>query len=465
MGVIKLEFDNNLKQSEIITPLLSSSKAEAGDNYTNEYTDKTQTKIFGIKVPLIAINTTVINFDSIKYFSLKSEGVLPELVLTVEDKFGLIENIDKPGIDNEVRVQIIPQFDNTYKKINLTFYITNIQVNGTLIRLTCVYKLPDITSSRFESFGKIDTYNLFKNIATTTKLGFASNISSSEDTRYIYCDNKSFLDLLNDEIQFSKITEGVLDYWVDLWNNINIVDIKERYETIDSEDDMQIWISGQVHETTADIENTPLKIAATITNNPLQEMTEIYVKNYIIQNNPGINVSKGSDRVYAVYEEDKDEYLDHLIQDGDVKNDIFIKYEYLGETYGDYNYLLSKQLRNVFLQKISTNQVKVTMQSPLLGLMRGHKVNFIRYVNDDKIEYKMKALEDVGAIDRNVESNIPLDKYEMTEDTGNGMFRIDRTASGQYLIKGVNILFNNNVWNYELTLIRPTSGIPKITKD
>ena len=465
MAIIEVEFDNTLQQSEILIPLASSSKPEAGENYYNDQTDKAQTAVFGIKVPIIMINSTVIDFDAVHYFSLKSEGTVPELTVTVEDKYELINNIDKPGIDNEVRVQILPQFDDTYKKINLTFYISSIQVNGSIIRLTCAYKLPKLTSSKFESYGNIDTYNLLKTIATDTKLGFASNIKASHDSRYIYCNNKSLLDLMNDEIQYSKLEEGVLDYWIDFWNNINIADIKERYEAVDPEEKLKIWVAGQINDATAGVEYSPLQIPALIDNFPGHNMSELFVKNYMIYNNPGINFISGSDRVYSIYEENNDEYLDFLVQDGDVKKDVFTKYEYLGEAYGDYNYLLSKCLRNTFLQKMKTDQVKVTLQAPQLGLMRGHKVNFIRYTNDSKLEGKMKALEDNGAVDRNIDSNIPLDQFEMEDNGYDGKFIVDRTASGQYLISAVNYIYTNKNWEFVLTLVRPKTDVPKILKE
>lgn len=466
MSQITLEFDNTLKKSEIIVPLLSSSKAEGGENYyDSNLTDKAQTSVFGIQVPLIMINNTVIDFDAIHYFDLKSEGKTPELNMVVEDKFEFINNIDKPGNDNEVRIQIIPRFDNTYKKIDLTFFINSIKVTGSFIRLSCSYKLPSLTSSNLEAFGEIDTYTLFKNIAIDTKLGFASNVVASNDNRYIYCDNKSYLDLMNDEIQYSNSSEYILDYWIDLWNNINFVDIKERYTAIDSDDDIMIWASGQIYEVGANVEITPVKLPAVIHNHPANNTSELYVKKYTIDNTSGSQISKGTDKVIGIYEENKEEHLDYLLQDGDVKNDIFVKYEYIGESYGDYNYLLSKSVRNGFLQKINTEKIKVTLQAPLLGLMRGHKVNFIRYVNDDKVESKLKALEESNAIDRNIESNIPLSAYEITEDGNNGKYRIDRSVSAQYLIQSVDIQYTNNEWNYVLTLIRPAISKPKLIKD
>ena len=48
--------------------------------------------------------------------------------------------------------------------------------------------------------------------------------------------------------------------------------------------------------------------------------------------------------------------MDYMVQDGDIKHDIFTKYEYLGENYGDYNYMLAKYLRNVYLQKINSEK-------------------------------------------------------------------------------------------------------------
>ena len=466
MSIVTLEFDNTLEKSEIIMPLMSSSQNEAGENYNDtNMTDKAQTSVFGIQTPLIMINSIVIDFDAIKYFSIKSVGRLPELVMTVEDRYELINNIDKPSNDNEVRVQILPRFDNAYKKINLTFFISSIQVTGSLLRLTCTYKLSSLISSKFKTFGEIDTYSLFKTVATETQLGFATNITNLSDSRYIYCDNKSYLELMNDEIQYSSANNNIIDYWVDLWDNINLVDIKERYTAIDSDDDMMIWVSGQLHEVTIDTEIEPIKMPAVLTNLPQSNNSELFVKSYSIKNNSGSSISKGTDKVYGIYEDFNKEYLDYLIQDGDIKKDIFSKYEYIGENYGEYNYMLAKQLRDGFVQKINSETITVTLQSPLLGVMRGHKVNFIRYVNNDRMENKLKTLEEAGIIDRNIESNISLSKYEVAEDTGNGIYKVDRTVSGQYLILGVNIIYTNNNWEYILTLAKPASTKASILKN
>lgn len=461
MSQILLEFDNTLTKSDIVVPLLSSSKAESGDTaIDSSMTEKSQTAVFGIQVPLICINNVVIDFDAIKYFSLKSEGPLPELVLTVEDRFEFTNNIDRPGVDNEVRVQIIPRHDNTYKKINLTFFITSVRVIGKLISMTCMYKLSSLTSTQFEAFGEIDTYSAFKEIAKRTGLGFATNISNTGDERYIYSDNKSFLELMNDEIQQSGVDSHILEYWIDFWDNINLVDIQERYKTIDSDEDISVWCAGQIHETNSDVEVSVYKTPAVITNLPSQSNSELFAKQYEILTNPGGNIANGTDRVFTTYET-HGETKDFLVQDGDVKNDVFIKYEYLGETYGSYNKLIARAIRKGFIQKITSEKIQLTLTTPMLGLMRGHRVNFIRYTNSDMIENKMSNLEAAGVIDRTIESNISLTEYDIIEDSGSGRFVLDRATSGQYLIYGVNIVYNEN-WNYVLTLIRDPFGLTNI---
>jgi hypothetical protein len=216
---------------------------------------------------------------------------------------------------------------------------------------------------------------------------------------------------------------------------------------------------------TVDMDYKPIEVPAIINNLPLNSASELFYRSYSVINNSGVQVSQGSDKVYSIYDINKEEHNDFLMQDGDVHNDVFTKYEYIGEYYGSYNYLLSKCLRSTYLQKINSEQLQVTMNSPLLGLMRGHKVNLLRYINDDMLENKMKSLEKQGAIDRNVESNIPLNDYEIKSDSGSGKFILDKTVSGQYLITGVSIVYSNNKWDYILTLVRPSSSKPNIINE
>lgn len=463
MSLIQVIFDNNLKQSDIMIPLFNSSPDEMGKDYTRNQTEVQQTSVYGIQSPLIKINNIVVDFSDVIQFSLSCKYRTPDINITVRDRDRLSEVLDSPSLDNELRVQILPKFDGVYKKINLTFYITSSNYYDGIIDIRGTYKSQKFHSTNIKSFGEINTYDLFKNIASELQLGFASNITSNDaDKRFVYCANKNYIDLLDGEITRSGSDLQILDYWVDWWNNLVLADIYERYNAIDKDEDMQIWIAGQNKEMAEGNKIEPQQVVATLHNSPALMNNELYIQHKELINSPGIQLFFGSDKVYSVYESDKSEYLDYLIQDGDTQNDIFYNFEYIGETYSQYNYLLASRKRESFLQKINSNEnIEITLTTPLLGLMRGNRVNILWYNNDSKLESIQEDMEELGLIN-NLESNIPLQDNKVENNAATGHFKLDKAVSGQYLITGCSIEFEDNNWSYVLKLSRPTSAKPKI---
>lgn len=467
MGQIRVKFDHTLKQSDIIVRLTNTSHDEAGENYIENQQEIQQTSIYGIQAPLIMVNNIVVDFPDVIYFNMKCINRLPSIQMIIRDRKRLISMINTPGIDNELRVQILPKFDDKYKKINLTFYITSFKCDNDIISLSGDYKVSKFTSDMIKSFGEINTYDLFESIAKETGLGLASNVDSNDDDkRFVYCDNKSYETLLEKEIKRSGSDLKVFDYWVDWWNNLTLVDIYERYNTIDSEDDMKLWVSGQNHEMTEGIKIVPIEVPAVLNNHPSNETMELYTPTYTLANSMGNQKYSGTDKVYSIYETNNTEYKDHLIQDGAVKKDVFTKLEYLGENYGKYNYLLSEKKRDSFMQKISANEtIKVTLKTPLLGLLRGNKVNFLWYYNDDSVRNTVNTLKDEGMIN-DVKTDVPIIESMPDEEAeslaNDGAFIIDDSVSGQYLITGQEMKFENMEWSYILTLCRSSLTKPQI---
>lgn len=465
---IKVIFDPAFKHDPLHLPIAEPTPDQI-DSYETKHHEIDQTKVYGIEVPLIAINDIFIDFDNIIDFSLKSIDMLPSLKMTVIDKYGLIEGIQTPGIDNTIRVDILPRFENAYKKIELAFYINNMNINGNCITLSGIYKLPALTDTRFESFGEINTYDIFQEVAKNTKLGFASNVMSDyDDSRYVYCDFKSYIDILNREVVFGGNENEIYNYWVDFWNYIVLQDIKERYYTIDSDDEMLVWVAKQVGDTQDGSDIEVIKTVALITNHPSMSTAELYARDFDLINKSGDQIYKGNDRVYSIYEDAKWEHRDYNVIDGDIKHDVYTKFDYIGETYSQHNYLKQRCIRSSFLQKVNSESIKVKLNYPLLGLNRGDKVNFIWYTIDDADSARIGKLEEAGVIPEyeDIRTNIPLtDSYEDVNNPDNGIPLIDRAVSGQYLITAVNLIYNDNRWTYELTLNRPADQKPKIINE
>ena len=472
MSQITVVQDPQLEKSEIVIALTNSSESEAGPDYESggafdNRQSIQQTQIYGIEAPLIAINKIVIDFTDVIDLTLECIGPLPTISMIVRDRYQLVSKVDTPRMDNEIRLQIIPKFEDAYKKIDLTFFISGIRINGNNISLTGTYKVPELFKSRFQSLGEISTYEIFMQASNDTGIGFATNIEANDaDKRFIYQDNKSWMDTLAREITFANANEQILDWWIDWWDYINLADVMERYKTIDPDEELQIWVASMKADIEEGEDYKPTQVVALLNNHPVNQSSELYVKEFVLVNNTGANLNRGTDRVYGIYEMEKEEYMDHLIQDGDVEEDIFIKTEYLGEVYGSYNYLLSGKQREAFLQKIRTTGLEVDMTTPLLALMRGHKVNVANYINDSEWSSKMDMLKDKNYI-RDVESNIPLNEEvaDKGNNSDNGTWEMDKSISGQYLITGCRMKYYDSKWHYLISLARPADQTPKIIND
>jgi hypothetical protein len=467
MSRIEVKFDHNLTLSDIIIPLTNSSPDESGEYYTDNQQEVQQTSVYGIQAPLIMVNNIVIDFTDIVSFELQCDSVVPQVDMVVRDRKNLIQSIDTPGVDNELRVQILPKFEDRYKKINLAFFITNFEAQNDNIRIFGEYKSPKLCSSVIKCYGKINTYNLFSTIAKETDMGFSSNIvENNADLRYVYCQNTTRLKTLKDEIKKSGSDLQILDYWIDWWNNIVLVDVYERYNAIDPDEDLRIWIASQNNEVdegkTADAELAP----ALLNNHPANKRTELFVESYELISNAGVAVTEGADNVCSVYQMGKKEYMDHLISDGDKQKDVVTKLEYNGEVYGEFNYLLQGKKRKTFLAKMESNDmIKVKLNSPLLGLMRGNRVNFNWYVNDARFQTLKENMVEGEVANTTNHTNVSLDEGDVESTNTSGEFIIDESISGQYLIKECVITWKDSKWGYTLVLARPSKDKPKLIND
>ena len=155
---------------------------------------------------------------------------------------------------------------------------------------------------------------------------------------------------------------------------------------------------------------------AQITNNPALSNSQLYCKDYSVINNTGVSVMEGTDRVLSIYDNNTTEVSETLLQDGDISNDLFTKYLYLGELYSEHNYLLSKECNRMYKEKLTSQSIVVNLSSPLLGLMRGHKVNFLWYDNNDL----------TSSLKTDIESNLPVEQTEYSADS----LSINKQVSG-----------------------------------
>ena len=445
--MIEVKFDNNLNLPPIEEIMHDMAPDESGSMGQN--TSQQQTKTTGILAPLVKLNDVTINFSQVKRMTL-SNNHLPEVSLVVADPYGLIQTIDQPTNDNFLQIQIIPPFENAYKKINLTFYMDAIQMLSDGIHIHGIYNIPHLYDTVIKSFGKISTYKFFESVAHDLQLGFCSNLSDTQDSRYIYIPNKQYTDVLDEEIIYGGSQTQILDYWVDLWNNLNLVDIYKQYTTVEEGDSMMIWsLDSRFIGTEPDSENAPSRMMALLTNNPNFTTNQLFIRDYKYSTSSTMS----TDRVFEIYDMNALQNDSRLIQDGDIHKDIFVSYEYGGELFGDHNYLLQKACRKLYIDKIDGQTIKTHINYPTLSLMKGHKVNLYWYDLNNWTKDVKDAVE--------ITSNITLPKDDVIE--GEDQYKINKQVSGQYYIIDTNIEFvrkgNLLQWRQNFTLGRPLKDI------
>lgn len=475
MAQIEVIRDPQIEQSSIVTAWRSPGESEdekTGSESTNEMQ---QTKVFGVLMPLIAMNGIAVDFGDVHYFELDYTGTVPMVKFEFNDRNSMFKNLSVPGNDNEFRVQILPPTDGTYKKIDLTFACTEVSVDGGVVSGEGTYKLIKFSQAQFKALGQISTYELCDRISVETGLGFATNTEATEDTRYIQCQFESYKELIEREIYKSGSSEThVFDWWVDVWNNLILCDIYDRINSEDTEDDMQVWITRNDMDASMGDASEVTKTLALFSNHPLYERTDLYVEDYDVQTEPA-SQSTGNSIALSVYEENKKEYVDHYIADGDIKKNEFLQYEYAGEVYGDYNYLIAEKAREIYLRKIKSEIVVIKLRKPQFGINRGDQLRFVWYDNDTNDAQMSDKLEEIG-VKKTIEDLVSeigwLKDWDYTnENTGDPM-RVNMQLSGQYTCIGHHISYDGDTqqWNTWLYLSRPASKRPEmlmqdLTKD
>jgi len=438
--MIEVKHDPKIKFPEIKVPQYYGD-IDDGPNIIR------QVNMEGILVPLIRFNNLVITFEMVSSMRL-TNNILPTISLEIDDYLELIRILDQPQRDNILYLQILPPFDNAYKKIQLSFYITQTSITGNRVSMSGIYYIPGLYDNVMKPYGILSTYGLFEKISNDYSLGFCSNVSNIEDERYIYNPNKRIDEFLNDEVQFAGGDKHVFTWWIDFWNNINLVDLYQAYNERVSEEKLQVWISDNFKATDTE-ETKPYKQVAAFSNLPAFVASPLYTPTYT----PVLNTVMVTDKNFEIHKIKDDELSSTVIQDGDVHNDIFMNYEYGGEVFGDFDYLSQRACRGMLLNKINSQCIKITSYLPLLGLMKGGYVNVWWYDIDSLIS------PTTNQDDINTNIDVPQGA-ETTLNSSESNITLNKTVSGQYYIVNIEYLYTGHRnWEVNYTLSRSAEYI------
>ena len=187
--------------------------------------------------------------------------------------------------------------------------------------------------------------------------------------------------------------------------------------------------------------------------------SQLYCDDYRITNNTSNNITDGTDKVIEIYDYDKHESSSVLIQDGDVHKDTFVKVEYRGEAFAGSQFQLQECCRHSVLQKIYSQCIIVELESPLLALERGERVD-LRWYDSSDVSLSAKETNDI-----NTTADVPKE-----ENLEKERMNLNKQVTGQYLILSTVLSFEGDGaadlrWRYRLLLGRPADEIKTYGND
>jgi hypothetical protein len=367
-----------------------------------------------INIPVVKMNNTILKDNQIDFVKIFYEGFMPKIKLSVKDDDSLVRTMDMPGMDNEIQVVITSEINGYYKKINLQFYIVNINIYDEFISYDGVFKFPplnvDILKQIGKGKGKLNTYDMLSEIAKEVKLGFAASPKCQDvkDERYRLCQSQKYKDFIEEQLTYAGLDEdSIFDCWIDLFGYLVMVNVPYiMNENIEPEQLMIYSMFGEHSEVEENTEVSAIQLQRTLTNNKMNEGNyNLLFTNYqqIVDNSKIYQDGALSESFYMTGAGVDNKINTEQIQiiepslDGMLNSE---KYEYkkskfLGVEFNkDMPILFKTELNEKYFAKLRYKRLKVELDNYNIGLERGTLVNVLIKEYDQNIIKAMNGNKD-----------------------------------------------------------------------
>lgn len=464
--------DPQLEKQTVAKPNFS----DVGEGVPNHEINIDNKRVEAIEIPVILLNNIVLDYSNITYMNINYDGFVPTIKIIVTQIGHEIEFNDSPGLDNILTVVMTSRVNGAYKPISVNFYINQVKSVGNDLYYFGTYKLLALEQNQTEQitfnpapdtgcqaqFCKLGpnehptTYEFLHVIAEKCGLGFAAtdNVKEISDDKYRFITNQTYKDAIQQHIKFAGVDEdSIFDCWIDLYRYLVVVNIpwvlNENVEIQDLGGYIEYEsMSGQTQ--TPDVQDTRMSRRYLTNYREAAGQMNILVKSYKwITNNADLR-EHGTTNQYFIggplgYNDEnngsmnqKDIAVQEETPDGQAgideyqftKNN-FIGYEMGNADDGNTPILYQTQIRNSYLRKLRQRRLKVTMNTPNMGLQRGILIYLmiVEYEDKQKRLLAMQSGMENGVIRSIIEQGLPL---------------LNPYLSGFWYIDGMEFSYNKN---------------------
>lgn len=328
-------------------------------------------KFVGDTYPAIRINKFDFNRSDVKAFRLRIEEFLPKLTVSVVDTRGVFTLSQYPTDGDVLSLFIRSKDEEVYKPIRMDFDIIDIQSNPVsnidqttprdsdvnpiaevqVFTFECQAKIPNLLAESNQSYSSDSLFNHLEQVASELGLGFASNVTATNDVMTRICAFDSKRKFIEDHTATAYLDDNsFFNSYIDQYYYLNFVNINNQFNFDQSlEDTLRTAIEDPTIDRNFDEGNiVNSKLFLTNLDKGSLGMSN-YIRKYALINNSGrVFLKNGYKRVAQYYDEDDKEFRDFTIDpltSADLPEDLFplkgrpdedlfetqIKYKYLGK--------------------------------------------------------------------------------------------------------------------------------------
>lgn len=339
-----------IKQIDKPTVKLDPIKFEAP---TNDTDTKKITKGLGF-TPFLWYMGYQIRETDISTLKLYHNGILPRIILTFTDAYGIIEDTGFPENDTPFEIFLNSGSDDI-KSIHLKFKIVDFKqvskVNGQKkYTMSGTLDLTELYVPQYKSYSKKTSFSALREVCKEVGLGFNSNISDTKD-EMTWLQRESYLEFMVNTMKRSYLSDdSYLIGYIDYYYCFNYIDVEKEFKR-DISNDVNIDSSGMNSVGDDDVKTkTPLELS----NDKGLSSSNLYISKYDIINKSMSRAIKNGfmsrTRYYDTLEKNHLMFnIDSLTDDGD---DVILL---RGKTNDEEYY--KKNVSNSYLGKIDTDNV------------------------------------------------------------------------------------------------------------
>ena len=295
-----------------------------GEQDSDNPGDANTTRELGVEFPLIIINGYRFNQADLKSFEISLEGFVPTISLGIIDTESYFNVESFPRDGDVITVRLAARSKNDYKDIRIDFDITNVEspTTGGAARgsgggkyfFTGEMKIPGLNAEQCKSYGKGTTMDHLESISTDLKIGFASNVDTTDDEMNCVTTFEPIIDTITDLVKHSYVNDDSFQtFCIDPFYYLTYVDLNIMLNASDDFEDALIAMDTDMNDTKGpDATNATNEMKGVLVLSTKAEMegTNCHIDKYSLKNNAGTVAKRnGYKRVLQYFENDSEEGL------------------------------------------------------------------------------------------------------------------------------------------------------------